>query len=102
MKLVSLMVLFAALSLAGETSKPVCNARNQGRFWPEPANFNRAQARQLYQSGELEMCSLAVWKYRWKHISVNVRDLLKARDRAVAASTEASLEQARRASLLAP
>ena len=30
-----------------------------------------------YQSGELELCSLGLWKYRWEHVSVNVRNLGK-------------------------
>jgi hypothetical protein len=78
MKYVVLLALFGAMGVAEQGRKPVCNARNRGRFWPEEANFSQDVARQLYQRGELEMCSLVVWKYKWEHISVNVRDLAKA------------------------
>ncbi|MBZ5724296.1 MAG: hypothetical protein LAP87_04805 [Acidobacteriia bacterium] len=77
MKYVALMALFAAICFGGEVQKPVCSARNQGQFWPAEANFSHQAARQLYQSGELEMCSLAVWKYRWELISVNARVLTR-------------------------
>jgi hypothetical protein len=84
MRYVASLILFAATCCAGQDRKPVCRARIQGRLWPTEANFNQHAARQLYQRGELEMCSLVVWKYKWEHLSVNVRDL--ARGRPAAAS----------------
>jgi|SRR5450631_3468820 hypothetical protein len=79
MRYVALLILFGVACSAGDARKPVCNARKQGQFWPEEANFDHDAARQLYQRGELEMCSLAVWKYKWEHMSVNVRDLTQRR-----------------------
>lgn len=79
MKRFAFIALFGAMCLAEETRRPVCNARNQGQFWPAEANSSQEAARQLAQRGELEMCSLVVWKYRWEHISVNVRSLAKAK-----------------------
>jgi len=73
MKFVVLIFLFGMVCPAEQTGKPACNSKNQGQFWPEEANSNHAAARLLYQRGELEMCSLAVWKYRWEHLSVNAR-----------------------------
>jgi hypothetical protein len=75
MKYIALSTLFGLMSLAPHGAKPACNAKIQGQFWPEAANSDRFAARKLFQSGELEMCSLAVWKYRWEHISVNIRGL---------------------------
>lgn len=94
MKYAACLALFGALCFAEEARKPVCNARNQGRFWPEEANFSQDAARRLAQRGELEMCSLAVWKYRWEQISVNVRDLAKARP-LTSESTKAVAEESR-------
>ena len=78
MKYVTLAALFGAICFAGETPRPACNARSQGQFWPAEANSSPEAARRLSQSGELAMCSLVVWKYKWQHLSVNVRDLAKA------------------------
>jgi hypothetical protein len=86
MKYMALITLFGAMSFAGQEGKPPCNAKIQGQFWPEQANWDREAARQLYQTGELEMCSMAVWKYRWEHISVNIRDLAKGRHSATSES----------------
>jgi hypothetical protein len=78
MKYAALIVLFGVLcSAAEQTPKPACDARNQGQFWPAEANSDHAAARLLYQRGELEMCSLVVWKYKWEHISVNARNAAK-------------------------
>lgn len=93
MQRAALIALLGAMCFANDAPKPVCNARNQGRFWPEEANFSQAAARQLYQRGELEMCSLVVWKYRWEHISVNVRDLAKARHPLTSESRQAGAEE---------
>lgn len=95
MKYVTLMTLFGAMCFAEDARKPVCNAQSQGQFWPEEANFSKDTARQLYQRGELEMCTLAVWKYRWEHISVNVRDLAKGRHPLTAESRKAGAEENR-------
>ena len=73
------VALWAALCFGGQVDKPVCNAKNRGQFWPREANLSKDAARQLYQRGELEMCSLSVWKYKWEHLSVNVRDLAKGK-----------------------
>lgn len=73
--------LFGAMCFAGEARKPVCSSRNRGQFWPQEANFSQDAARQLFQSGQLEMCSLAGCKYRWMRMSVNARDLVKGRNR---------------------
>lgn len=62
-----------------QVSKPACNVRNHGQFWPDEANRNAEAARRLLQQGDLEMCSLEVWKYKWEHMSVNVRDLAKGK-----------------------
>jgi hypothetical protein len=90
MKYVALLSLFGAMAFAGQDGKPACNAKIKGQFWPEQANRDREAARQLYQTGELEMCSMVVWKYRWEHISVNIRDLGKGRHTLASESKAAS------------
>jgi len=80
MKFVAIMALFASACLAEDAPKPVCNAKNHGSFWPAEANSSQEAARRLSQSGELELCSIGTFKYKWVHISVNVRDLAKGRD----------------------
>jgi hypothetical protein len=90
MKYLALLSLLGAMSFAGQVGKPACNAKIQGQFWPEQANWDREAARQLYQTGELEMCSMAIWKYRWEHISINVRDLGKGRHSVASESRAAS------------
>jgi hypothetical protein len=79
MKYIGLITLFGAMAFAGQPRKPACNAKVQGQFWPTEANTDRQVKHELYQSGELEMCSLVVWKYKWKRISVNVHELLKGK-----------------------
>jgi hypothetical protein len=95
MRYVASIILFGAMCFAEQARKPVCNASNQGQFWPEEANTSRDAARQLYQRGELEMCSLAVWKYKWEHISVNVRDLAKARRPSTSEPRKTGAEESR-------
>lgn len=95
MKYVALVALFGAICFAGQARKPVCNARNQGQFWPVEANFSQDAARQLCQRGELEMCALVVWKYEWQRISVNVRDMAKGRRPLTSASRHAGAEERR-------
>jgi hypothetical protein len=75
MKYAVLMALLCALCFAGDEAKPACNAKNRGKFWPEEANADRIAAQRLYAQGELEMCSQAVWKYRWQHLSIDVHAL---------------------------
>jgi len=79
MRYMALIALSWVMCCAGQTRKPVCNASNHGQFWPVEANTSHDALRELYQRGELEMCSLVVWRHRWEHISVNVHDLAKGR-----------------------
>jgi hypothetical protein len=87
--LLSLMgVISVALCGAEEARKPACNKKNQGQFWPAEANVRGDAVLQRFQEGNLEMCSLAVWKYRWERVSVNVRDLARAKRTAVSNAAE--------------
>jgi hypothetical protein len=67
------------LLLLAASSKPVCNAAHQGRYWPEAANGSRQALRELYQSGALELCSAGEWKYKWMPLSVHVTRLGRKR-----------------------
>jgi hypothetical protein len=92
MKAALLIAFFAAICLAQETAKPVCNAKTQGQFWPTEANSSPEAARRYTQSGELEMCARGVWKYKWEHLSINVHALAKSKQAATpeAKPTDAS------------
>jgi len=79
MKYVAFVFLCGALCRAGQAHKPICNAKSHGQLWPEDANSNRDSARELSQKGELEMCTAVAWRYKWRRLSVNVRDLVKAK-----------------------
>jgi len=85
MKSLPVLALFGILCFADQPTQPECNAANRGHFWPEEANSDRALARKLYQSGELEMCSLVppkytiYWNYKWLHISVNAHSAAKTK-----------------------
>lgn len=86
MKFLSIIALvgifFGSCSFSSEAQplKSACNARNDGKFWPEEANHDSHEARQLLQSGELEMCSLVIWKYKWEKMSVNAHPKSKKRE----------------------
>ncbi len=80
MKRTILCLLVAASGLAKEQetiAKPVCMAAIHGRFWPDAANSDGRTARKLAQCGLLEMCSKTMWSYKWKAVTVNVRQLGK-------------------------
>ena len=79
-KRLAVCVLAAASGLAEQpelAKKPACTAANHGRFWPEAANSDTKAARRYSQCGTLEICALGAWKYKWKPLSVNVRQLGK-------------------------
>src|SRR5947208_14909914 len=75
MRYAAAIFLISAFSAMAEDQKPACNAANHGRFWPEAANASKEAAHQLSHNGELEMCSVVVWKYQWRKLTVNVKDL---------------------------
>jgi len=59
--------------------KAACNAAMRGKFWPEAANNDPQMARKLSQCGSLELCTISNWRYKWRPVTVNVRQLGKAR-----------------------
>jgi hypothetical protein len=78
-------ILCPGLQAAEQATQPECKKELQGHFWPEEANSDHELARKLYQSGELQMCSLIppkytiYWKYKWQFVSVNARGLGKSK-----------------------
>lgn len=75
------LLFLSMIAFAGGGHKPACNKANHGRYWPEAANDSPAVAREMMQRGQLEMCSLAVWRYRWELMSVNVRQISKSKQK---------------------
>jgi hypothetical protein len=65
-----LLTLTAAMLGSAEAPKPECNAKSHGMFWPDAANSDRAVMRRAADCGELEMCSLGLWRYRWTPLTV--------------------------------
>jgi hypothetical protein len=66
------MLALGAL-MGGEPQKPVCNAQNRGRLWPEGA------ARGTCRS--VEICTVDVWKYRWEPVTISVSQLSRGTKR---------------------
>jgi hypothetical protein len=76
--------LVAALLAAGGVAKvpeavekPACGGALHGHYWPEAANTDMRAARKLAQCGALEICTDTGRRYRWKPVTVNVRQLGK-------------------------
>ena len=82
MKLTAVLSLFCSFVFAGEAERPVCNAQTHGQFWPTEANGSRDALRTLLQQGQLQMCTYGTWKYKWRPMSVNVRDLARDAEKA--------------------
>ena len=59
------------------TDRPACGAELHGRYWPDAANTDMHAARKLAQCGALEICTDAGRRYKWKPVTVNVRQLGK-------------------------
>lgn len=72
--LATLLLSVGALS-AEEAAKPPCTPALNGQLWPAQANSDKALARKLFQTGDLELCSVNVWRYRWQHMSVSYKSL---------------------------
>jgi hypothetical protein len=96
MRYVALVTLLGTICFAGESTKPVCNSKSHGQFWPLDANVSQVAAQRLYAQGQLEMCSLVVWKYKWERLSVNVHEAAQGKHPALS-TTDA--DKAGRASL---
>ena len=73
------LVLLAIPCCAGEAGKPPCNKQNRGRLWPDQANTDPAALKQAGQRGELQMCTLGAFRYRWQPLTVHVSQLGKGR-----------------------
>jgi hypothetical protein len=72
--------LLCAIGLAEQpqaSKKPACNAAMRGRFWPDQANSNPQAVRELSRCGALDICTGGNWRYRWRPVTVNVRQLGK-------------------------
>jgi hypothetical protein len=73
-----LCVLLAAGALTKESKpieKPACSAAIHGRFWPAAANTDYEAARKLAQCGALDICTNTGRRYKWRPVTVNVRQL---------------------------
>jgi hypothetical protein len=91
MNYLAAILLLVATHTAEAGKKPACNAAHHGRLWPAEANGSTEAARQFYQRGELEMCSLDVWKYKWQRLSVNVHELSKRTQQASNSAAQSAL-----------
>jgi len=78
------VVLLAALGTAAAQEKPPCNKDRTGQFWPAEANDNPIKAVELARSGDLEVCALKGWHYRWLQPSVRLDQLRDEKKRSEA------------------
>jgi hypothetical protein len=53
----------------GQAQKPVCNAENHGLLWPEHIAG--------HDPVPVEMCSVHLWKYKWRPLTVHISALVK-------------------------
>lgn len=75
----SLLLLADLPGRGGELDKrPSCNADQLGRFWPASANDSRQSVYELSKTGELELCTRGIFRYRWEALTVSYKDLLGA------------------------
>jgi hypothetical protein len=79
----ALLALFGTVCLAGEAERPPCNAKQRGRLWPEEANTSREASRRAERCGNLQMCAVGVWRYRWQPLTVHVSQLGKGPKREI-------------------
>jgi len=77
-------ILMAAMVTAGSlprgsrpVERPVCSVQLHGKYWPDAANADMRAARKLAQCGALEICTDTGRRYKWKPVTVNVRQLGK-------------------------
>ena len=71
MRTLAALLLCTAIGFASDSVRPQCNSRNRGRFWPEEANRSGAAARQAARCGELQMCTIGLWRYGWQNLTVS-------------------------------
>ena len=68
--LVPVLMGISCWAQGGQAQKPVCNTENRGMLWP------------VHISGHdrvpVEMCSVHLWKYKWRPLTVDVSDLVKS------------------------
>ncbi|HUA61569.1 MAG TPA: hypothetical protein VML19_22610 [Verrucomicrobiae bacterium] len=91
--------LLAALLASGgivkeahPVDKPVCTTTIHGRFWPDAANADAGARRKLAQCGLLEICTDTGRRYKWKPVTVNIRQLGKTPQEPTPACAEAMVE----------
>jgi len=70
-----LLAAVSTLCLAADASRPVCNAQNYGRMWPDAANHNPKMLTKLSQCGDLQICTRPGFRYRWEALTVRVDQL---------------------------
>ncbi len=70
-------VTLAACCFAREDEKPRCTAKLRGQFWPEQANSDPGLVSRLIRTGQLEICTVRVWRHRWEPLTVTVSQLAK-------------------------
>ena len=87
------IVAACALCIADDAGKPQCNSRRQGELWPRAANFDSVLRSKLNHCGQLEICGLQIWRYKWKPVSVHVSQLGK-QPQPVSAACQAVMNEA--------
>ena len=71
-----------------QAERPVCNAKMQGKFWPEEANRDKRAMFELSRKGELQICSAKRRKtFRWEQVGIHVSQFARGPQPAAEEST---------------
>ena len=75
-----LLILLSLLAVVSSTQsqtqdKPACVKQRAGEFWPAEANSSPKALHELARSGQLEVCSCKLWRYKWESLTVSVKAL---------------------------
>ena len=67
--LVPVLIGISCWAQDDQAQKPACNAQNHGTLWPEHISG--------HDHVPIEMCSVRLWKYKWRLLTIDVSDLVK-------------------------
>lgn len=73
--LTALLMAVPAFTFGADASRPHCDAKHVGQFWPDPKN-DPAAVQDLAQRGELQVCSrTSSWRYNWQRLTITIGQL---------------------------
>ncbi len=73
----ALIALLLATFASAEEPPVKCDKERGGEFWPEVANHDPAARGRAMHCGTLYLCSQGRWRWKWRSVTVNYRQLAK-------------------------